>query len=298
MEQQSVLDAIEPSVWRRMLSRRSAIKAGAAAGVAVGTVPMIIGAMAKEAFAQSGNTQIVAVLNFALTLEHLEDEFYRIATGRTALPSQYSGGVSAVGQASTPRAVFEEISRHESAHVALLQQTITGLGGTPVAKPTFDFTGGSGATNNQGRYTGPFADVFSNPATFLAVSQAFEDTGVRAYKGGVGALAGNVTVLEAALQIHAIEARHAAKVRRLRGEKGWVSGAGTTNVPTQAQAVYGAGSPAGDYPAESNTTHATVNVANLATASGTVGATAASEAFDEPLDVTTVTNIAALFIRP
>src|SRR3712207_6608124 len=133
MEQQSVLDTIEPSVWRRMLSRRSAIKAGAAAGVAVGTVPMIIGAMAKEAFGQSGNTQIVAVLNFALTLEHLEDEFYRIATGRTALPSQYSGSASAVGQASTPRAVFDEISKHESAHVALLQQTITGLGGTPVA---------------------------------------------------------------------------------------------------------------------------------------------------------------------
>jgi hypothetical protein len=143
----------------------------------------------------------------------------------------------------------------------------------------------------------PFGDVFSNPTTFLAVSQAFEDTGVRAYKGGAATLAANVTVLEAALQIHAIEARHASKVRRLRGEKGWVSGAGTTNVPTQAQAVYGAGSPAADYPAESNTTHAGVNVANLAGVGGQIGATAASESFDEPLDMATVNAIAGLFIQ-
>ena len=41
-----------------------------------------------------------------------------------------------------------------------------------VAKPQFDFTAG-----------GRFGDVFSNFNTFLALSQAFEDTGVRAYKG-------------------------------------------------------------------------------------------------------------------
>ncbi len=296
MEQQPVLDMIEPSVWRRLMSRREAIRAGAIAGATIGTIPMVIGAMAREAHAQGTSASIIAVLNFALTLEYLEDEFYQIATRRKALPSQYSGSANAVGQTAAPQAVFDEISKHETAHVTLLQQTITQLGGTPVAKPAFDFTGGSGSTNSQGRYTGPFADVFSNPTTFLAVSQAFEDTGVRAYKGGAASLAGNVTVLEAALQIHAIEARHASKVRRLRGEKGWVSGAGTTNVPTQAQAVYGAGSPAADYPAESNTTHASVNVANLTGASGTIGATAASEAFDEPLDMATVNTIAALFI--
>jgi hypothetical protein len=48
------------------------------------------------------------------------------------------------------------------------------------------------------------------------LAQAFEDTGVRAYKGQAGNVMSNKTVLQAALQIHSVEARHASQVRRMR----------------------------------------------------------------------------------
>jgi rubrerythrin len=53
----------------------------------------------------------------------------------------------------------------------------------------------------------------------LALAQAFEDTGVRAYKGQAANLMSKPDLLTAALQIHSVEARHASEVRRLRGQK-------------------------------------------------------------------------------
>ena len=296
MKSQPIMELLEPKTVAQLLSRRAALKAGAAAAATVGTVPAVLAAMAKTAYAQ-GTTlpaSVLAVLNFALTLEYLESEFYNIAIGDTPLPSQYTGTVTAVGQASTPAAVFEEIAKHEAAHVVVLQGAITNGGGTPVTKPTFDFTGGNGATT-AGKYTGPYLDVFTNPATFLTVAQAFEDTGVRAYKGGAAALAAAPAILEVGLQIHSIEARHASKVRRLRGQKGWVT-IGANGVPAAVEPVYNAGNPAATYPDEDNTTQATVNVATLAGTSGQVGTSAAAESFDEPLDVNTVLAIAGPFI--
>ncbi len=61
--------------------------------------------------------------------------------------------------------------------MALLQQT---LGDAAVAEPEFDFTAG-----------GQFGDVFTNYATFQALSQGFDDTGVRAYQGQAGNLVEN-----------------------------------------------------------------------------------------------------------
>lgn len=293
MKSQPILEMLEPKTVERLLGRREALKAGGAAALAVGTVPAVLAAMAKTAYAQGTAlpNSVIQVLNFALTLEYLESEFYNIATGATPLPAQYTGTVTVLGTASTPTAVFEEISKHEDAHVVALQQAITNGGGTPAAKPTFDFTGGNGNTT-AGKYTGPFLDVFTNPATFLTLAQAFEDTGVRAYKGGAAALAVAPAILEVGLQIHSIEARHAAKVRRLRGQKGWVT-LGANGVPAAAAPVYDQGTPPASYPDEDNTTQAGVNVANLG---GVAGAAAAAESFDEPLDVNSVLAIAGPFI--
>jgi hypothetical protein len=293
MKSQPILEMLEPKTVERLLSRRAALKAGGAAALTVGTVPAVLAAMARTAYAQGAAlpTSVIAVLNFALTLEYLEAEFYSIATGQTALPSQYTGAATALGTATTPTAVFTEIAKHENAHVRVLQAAITAGGGTPATKPTFDFTGGNGA-QTAGKYTGPFLDVFTNPVTFLTLAQAFEDTGVRAYKGGAAALAAAPAILEVGLQIHSIEARHASKVRMLRGQKGWVT-LGNNGVPAAAEPVYNAGSPAATYPDEDNTTQAGVNVANL---TGVAGNAAAAESFDEPLDVNSVLAIAAPFI--
>ncbi|MDQ3604661.1 MAG: ferritin-like domain-containing protein [Gemmatimonadota bacterium] len=110
-----------------------------------------------------------------------------------------------------------------------------------------------------------------------------DDSGVRAYKGQGGNVMGNDAVLTAALQIHSVEARHASQIRRLRGEKGWITGSSRGSLPPQAQAVYDG---------EANTMQGGRDAAPLGANAG--GAAAVSEAFDEPLGMQEVLNI----IRP
>ena len=59
--------------------------------------------------------------------------------------------------------------------------------------------------------------MFSNFETFATLSATFEDLGVAAYKGQAGTLLGT-PVLTTALQIHSVEARHAAAVRPIIGK--------------------------------------------------------------------------------
>jgi hypothetical protein len=152
-----------------------------------------------------------------------------------------------------------------------------------------------------------FPNVFSNIGTFFAVAQALEDTGVRAYKGGAPLLMSNNTVLEAALNIHSVEARHASHIRTIRrggpqAEPGnpqtmpqsWISGNDNGGpAPAATAAVYGPGNPASLYPGEENVIQGGLNVQNISM----VSPSEASEAFDEPLDMGTVLAIAGNFIR-
>jgi hypothetical protein len=144
------------------------------------------------------------------------------------------------------------------------------------------------------------------------LAQGFEDAGVRAYKGQIGNLQGNDTIIAAGARIHSVEARHASLVRRVRAEhlgmspeqapwKGWPS---LPPVDPGAEpfigAVYGAGMPAAMFPAESNTVHAGIDVVPLAAALTGDEAIdnpqqAAAEAFDEPLDLRSVLAIAGMF---
>jgi hypothetical protein len=190
----TLLGGLDPDLAARLTSRRDLFTKAAAKLGAVASAPAVLSVVSTEAFGQALPAQVVEVLNFALTLEYLEAEFYQMALARPRLiPGRY-------------RAVFQQISRHENAHV----RTLSGaLGGAAVAKPRFDFTG-----------RGQFPDVFTNFATFAAVSNTFEDLGVAAYKGQAGNLQGT-PVLTTALQIHSVEARHAAEVRRVRGTFGW-----------------------------------------------------------------------------
>ncbi len=255
-----LLESIEPDYINEMTARREPIEQAKNMAGAAATTIVSFGALAGTAFGQDKKLpgKIVDVLNFALTLEFLEDEFYRTALGSGGLIPQDT------------RDVFGQISKHETAHVNLLRSV---LGNKAVAKPNFDFTAG-----------GAFADVFRNYQTFLAVAQAFEDTGVRAYKGQAGNLRSNDKILTTALQIHSVEARHAAMVRRLRGETPWIVGDSRGTLPAPTQAVYNG---------EGNTTQGGVNVATLPGSSSRI----ASQTFDEPLSKAEVLAIAGLFIR-
>lgn len=188
-----ILDGIDPEVGERIDAGRRALFARWAAPAAlVGSAPLVLAASAQQAFAAGGlPKQVVDVLNFALTLEYLEAAFYKQANGTAGLiPRQY-------------RQLFRTIGQHETAHVRLLQGA---LGSAAVKAPGVDFTAG-----------GKYADVFSKFETFVAVSATFEDLGVAAYKGQAGNLLGT-PVLTTALQIHSVEARHAAAVRPLAGK--------------------------------------------------------------------------------
>ncbi|TVZ14839.1 ferritin-like domain-containing protein [Maribacter sp. MAR_2009_72] len=237
---------------------------------ALAAVPFGLATMPKKAFAQSMSADPVGALQLALTLEYLEDEFYDLALQSGVLPS------------GRPETVYMQISKHEQAHVDFLIAGLEGAGVTPVEKPTFDFTAG-----------GTF-DPFNNNGTgqetayaqLLALAQAFEDTGVRAYKGQAGNLLGS-EFLTAALQIHSVEARHASEIRRLRGLKGWITnderGMG---MPEATQAVYNG---------EENITQGGVDVTTLGSGDPfSMGAS--TEAYDEPLTGDEATAIASLFI--
>src|SRR5829696_1882711 len=88
-----ILDGIDPDVMDRLVSRRDAIKKGAGAsamltwGLSLGSVPVAMAALSREAFAQ-GTTQILDVLQFAFILENLENEFYRAVLGSSAVAAQ------------------------------------------------------------------------------------------------------------------------------------------------------------------------------------------------------------------
>ena len=256
----SLLESVESDYITEMTAQPEPLERAKAMTVGLGSAIVSFGALAGTTFGQDKKLpgKIADVLNFALTLEYLEDEFYRTALGSSGLIPREA------------RVVFEQISKHEAAHVALLRGA---LGSKAVAKPTFDFTAG-----------GAFGDVFRNYQTFLAVAQAFEDTGVRAYKGQAGNLKDNAKILTTALQIHSVEARHAAQVRKMRGEKSWISGDSRGTLPAPTQPVYNG---------EGNTTQGGASLSGVGGLSGS----AITEAFDEPLTKEQVLAIAGLFIK-
>lgn len=252
-------------------SRRDAFKQfkSFGKGAAMASIPFGLAGIssttkaANAAFATTLQASPTDVLNFALTLEYLEKEFYNIGLDTDGLIPDDA------------KDIFAQISKHEDDHVAFL---LAALGDDAVAKPTFDFTGEPGGLS---------LDTFENYATFLALSQGFEDTGVRAYKGQAGALANNNTLLEYALQIHSVEARHAAQVRRMRGQKGWITGgdAASNGLPSVFDPIYAG---------EANTVQGGVELSGLFGAFG--GPQAVQEAFDEPLTMAEVLAIGGFFI--
>ena len=274
----SAIEEQDPEIYERLSSRRKAMGAFANLGkkLAITSVPFFLGSVLQKAYGQGTNTMVLDTLNFALTLEYLEYRFYEKAVA--------TNGLIPAGAAT---AAITTIRDHEADHVTFLKSAITAAGGTPVAEPTFDLSGGNGSGN------GPFASAFSSYATFLAVAQVLEDTGVRAYKGQAGNLLGSGDVLTAALNIHSVEARHASHIRQMRKANGfvpdlkpWITGKDTGGIPgVQAS-----------YDGEDLTTQATVNIINIG--GFTISANAASEAFDEPLTKAQILAIVDPFIVP
>jgi hypothetical protein len=163
-------------------TRRTALQALAAAGLVGSAALLATGTGTAEAAGDEPQGD-VAILNFALTLEYLQASFYTETQRINAVTGEAARLVRIVGG-------------HERAHVHALAKL---LGRRAVPEPKFDFRG---ATESQ--------------SAFVRTAVAFEDLGVAAYKGQAPRIA-SVPYLNAALAIHAVEARHAAWIRRVAG---------------------------------------------------------------------------------
>lgn len=177
------LGAIEiQGITRQSFILRGAVAAGTVYGVST------VGPYVTQALAQAGGGD-VAILNFALTLEYLEAAFYTEAVKQTK------------GLGAEARKLAVTLRDNETEHVKALTAAIKGAGGKPVKAPGVSFGG-----------------AFASQAAFLKTAQTFEDLGVGAYNGQ-GPLIKSKATLAAAGSIVQVEARHAAAIRYLRGQK-------------------------------------------------------------------------------
>lgn len=278
------IEKVDGEIYERLNPRRAAMKSFFNIGkkISLAAMPLALGSMFQKAYGQTAlPTAVVDVLNFALSLEYLEYHFYNHALLGTDVTFTYP--------TTAAKAAITTIRDHEKAHVDLLVGALGSSARAPIAYADTDFRAG-----------GTFAAVYTDYNIFLAVAQGFEDTGVRAYKGQAGNLLVSPGVLQTALQIHSVEARHASHIRQMRTAAGsavykpWVSlgasgQANDSGVP-QVDAVYAG---------EDLTVQANVNIANITGApNATAAKLAAVESFDEPLDRASVITIANLFLQP
>jgi rubrerythrin len=142
----------------------------------------LLAASATPASAAPGRRD-EAILNYALTLEYVQDSFYSEVERLGSL----TGGLAEQARV---------VAAHERAHVVALRKV---LGSRAVKRPRFDFRG---ATEDEER--------------FRKTAVAFEDLAVAAYKAQAP-LIERRAYLVPALAIHSVEARHAAWIRRLAG---------------------------------------------------------------------------------
>ena len=157
---------------------RGALAAGAFYG-ASSVAPFV-----SQAIAETGGGD-AEILNFALTLEYLEADFYNVK-GKS------------LGLSGEAKKYARQFGAEESAHVSALSAAIKQLGGKPVSKPTFAFP----ATSEK---------------SFLELASVLENTGVGAYNGAAPSLKSK-QVLASAGSIVQIEARHAAAIDLLIGK--------------------------------------------------------------------------------
>ena len=149
-------------------------------------------ATAAKTSASAGVATDIAILNYALTLEHLETDFYAKVVESGLLKGKELEFAKHVGET-------------ERQHVSALSGTIEKLGGTPVAAPMTTFP-------------------LESRKAVLELAATVENLGAAAYLGKAPEIT-SPEVLAAALSIHSVEARHAAALNRLIGKSPTPNGA-------------------------------------------------------------------------
>jgi rubrerythrin len=135
--------------------------------------------------ASSGDLEIV---QYALTLEHLETDFYNAVID--------AGVITDKALAETAMMIRD----NEQEHVDALTATIEKLGGTP-KKPMTNFD----------------SVLEGGPDMVLETAATVENLGAAAYLGQAGRIQSK-EILAAALAIHSVEGRHAAALNSVVGK--------------------------------------------------------------------------------
>ena len=151
-----------------------------------------------------GEVTDLDVLNYALTLEHLEAAYYNEFLSEYSEGEVESSSVAKVltGGGNDRYTIYQKIQQvrdHEEAHVDTLTETIEKLDGEPVEAAEYSF---------------PYESI----EEFAALSATIEAVGVSAY-AGAAPLIENADLIPPALSIHSVEARHTAYFNAVDGER-------------------------------------------------------------------------------
>jgi len=199
----------------RLLSRRTLGRGAAQLGLGAAALALAprLGALAADATPVAGSDfgSDLDVLNYALTLEHLEYAFYRDGVAAYALGTDAFGNDIA--------AMLTMIGAHEKAHVDTLTKVIKGMNGTPVKEAKYDFG-------------------YTDAKSFLATAAALENTGVMAYDGA-GHYLKSADLLTAAGGIVAVEARHASYLNLVTGAVPFPASFETASTKAEILAIAG-----------------------------------------------------------
>ncbi len=195
-----ILSFVEAAMSRRTLLRGSLVVAGAALAKDI---------LFTDLHGSAANLpDDLAILNFALTLEHLEDVAYRMAIASGKLTG-------------TALAAAQDYGAQEASHVMTLTGAISMAGGTPVAEGT--------------KYNFP---AYTDQASIISFLRVLEDTGVGAYTGAARFIK-DKGILTVAGGIVQVEARHAAVLRILDGDMPVLGALDQVLTPDQTLAAAG-----------------------------------------------------------
>jgi rubrerythrin len=177
-----VRDDVDRKRFLKMVGGAGAASFGAFAVAACGSSGSSSTRAPAATTAASASAGDVAILNYALTLEYLESQFY----AKVIAAKLFTGKVGML---------VHDFGEQEDTHVEAIRGAVSKLGGTPVAEPV-------------GRFP------LSSASQVAQLAYTVENLGAAAYLGQAGKIQ-NPEVLATALAIHSVEARHAATLATL-----------------------------------------------------------------------------------
>lgn len=198
----SLTQPSKPSSRRNFFSKSLA---GGAAALTLAAIPFststALAAVEGPCDACNDTLTDIDILNYALTLEHLENAFYRDGLRRFSKKDFKKSDLideldDEVGDKVYP--YFRLIAEHERVHVETLTAVITSLGGTPVRELCYNFG-------------------YRKVDQFIRVAQLLENTGVMAYDGAIHLIC-SPELRTAGATIATVEARHASYLNLLNGD--------------------------------------------------------------------------------